>query len=116
MTINEKDAELVISVSKVLGVELDPWQEYVLRLMFADHRQANHDDSDTAIPTCRRWSLTTGEWCVLEEGHPENDPFPHQTSRGRNFSLCNAGSGQGTRCSLEPHSDDVQHSAGAYQW
>lgn len=36
---SERDCLLVLSVGKLLGVELDEWQERCLQVMFARHRQ-----------------------------------------------------------------------------
>lgn len=127
MKISDADRELARELAESFDLALDPWQERLLAITLWSHRQldadrppltiTNHDDDDTAISTCRRFSLTTGEWCVLEEGHRyDGADFFHQTSRGRRFKLCGAGSGQGTVCSLEPHGFERQHSAGAYSW
>lgn len=37
-TLTERDAVLALSLAKLLGVELDPWQERLLQMMFAEER------------------------------------------------------------------------------
>lgn len=40
MTISEKDCLRALEIAKLLKVELEPWQEYVLQLMLSEHRQS----------------------------------------------------------------------------
>lgn len=43
MKVTEADALLAVGVAKTLGIELTPWQEYLLQILFADHRQRPAD-------------------------------------------------------------------------
>lgn len=43
MRVSEADAALAVTTAKVLGVELEPWQEQVLQWLLADHRQKPAD-------------------------------------------------------------------------
>lgn len=130
MKVSDADRELARELAESFDLALQPWQERLLAIILSSHRQkdadrpsvtlTNHPEVDTAIPTCRRWSLSTGEFCVLREGHSyDGVNFFHQTSRGRPFMLCDERGPDITgrlRCSLEPHAAHIKHSAGAQEW
>lgn len=58
MTITEKDVHLALQLAKLLDVELEPWQEYVLQFMLMKHREPaplRKINSTTSLPYIARF-------------------------------------------------------------
>lgn len=67
MKVTEADAGLAITTAKILGVELEPWQEKVLQWLYADHRSP---DSTSLLPALAGPRTTTQAMFPGECGQP----------------------------------------------
>ena len=83
MSINEKDCEAALWISKYLGIELEPWQERVLQLVLADHRE-----SGAEIRKCGQthWdSPARGTLVCALPAHPAD--VSHESADGRKWFI-----------------------------